>query len=157
MLFDWISGYRQRQDAGLLCSLHLACQGTPALLLSTSHSCWAHLNCLRLCPLFKRVCACCSQSVCVCVTLSVARQRVGVRYMVLRLLILLWHRTPSHSLAEERSSAQRQAEGLFIDHFWPTWQQEGDEDKERNYGGQGGAKHKIGHPTRAKERLLLWL
>lgn len=77
-----------------------------------------------------------------CVTLSVARQSVGVRYMVLRLLILLQHRTRSvsHSLAEERSSAQRQAEGLFIDHFWPTWQQEGDEDKERNYGGRGGTK-----------------
>ncbi len=86
------------------------------------------------------VCVCCLE--CVCVTLSVARQSVGVRYMVLRLLISLWHRTRSlsHNLAEERSSAQRRAEGLFIDHFWPTWQQEGDEDKERNYGGQGGTK-----------------
>lgn len=45
---------------------------------------------------------------------------------------------------------QRQAEGLFIDHLWPTWQQEGDDDKERNYGGQGRANKKIGHPTRMK-------
>lgn len=142
------SGYGQRQDVGLLCSLHLACQGTPALL----HSCWAHLNCLCLCPLFGHVYARCSA----CVHVSPCQwQRVGVRYRVLRLLILLWHKTPSNSLAEERSGAQRQAGGLFIDHFWPTWQ--GDEHKERNYGGQGGAKDKIGHPSRAKERLLLWL
>lgn len=94
---------------------------------------------------------------CVCQPVTGQWQRVGVRYRVLTLLILLRHKNPSNSLAEERSGAQRQAGGLFIDHFWPTWQQEGDEDKERNYGGQGGAKDKIGHPSRAKERLLLWL
>ncbi len=62
----------------------------------------------------------------------------------------------SHSL-EEWSTAQRRAEGLFIDHFWPTWQQEGDEDKERNYRGQGRTKKKTEHPTRAKSFLQFFL
>lgn len=88
---------------------------------------------------------CVGLRVCVC-------ESGSVRYAGLRLLLALRHRTRSapHDLAGERSGARRQEERLFIDHFWPTWQQEGDEDKERNYGGQGGTKKKIGHPTRAK-------
>ena len=92
--------------------------------------------CVCECTVYKCVCVCvCALfivCVCVCVSLCrVARQSVGVRYMVLGLLIPLWHRTRSlsHNLAEERSGAPRRARRLFIDHFWPTWQQEGDEDK----------------------------
>lgn len=40
--------------------------------------------------------------------------------------------------AEEQHTESGSGGQLFIEHFWPTWQQEGDEDKEGSYGGQRG-------------------
>lgn len=130
----------------------LSPEETPALLSSTNHTHWAYLNwwcscCLESVRVFISVC------IHVCVSLSIGGHSHMVHGAQVTLFTLVQGSLSGLCLTVEQKRGavqQRQAEGLFIDHLWPTWQQEGDDDKERNYGGQGRANKKIGHPTRMK-------